>query len=164
MIGRFMRICAWLAAGLFTLSGVMLTYEVLARYFFTAPTIWAAELSQLCLIWGSLVAMAWALHSRRHIVVDALATQLPRRVSRVTDALALLFVAGIAVLVTWYGWGIFLDSFERGRTTGSMLDIPVWISELSVPLGFAFLVVIALIEAVATLMGRRDDLPEAIHE
>ena len=37
---------AWLAAWLFVLSGIMLSYEVVARYFFLAPTKWAAEHQQ----------------------------------------------------------------------------------------------------------------------
>ena len=48
---------AWLAALLYGASGVMLTYEVGARYLFIAPTSWASELSQLCLIYGTLLAM-----------------------------------------------------------------------------------------------------------
>ena len=51
-----------------------------------------------------------------------------------------------SILVAWKGGGIFYDSFERGRTSGSMLDLPMWISELSVPVGFALLFVQALIE------------------
>ena len=43
---------AWLSAILFGMAGIMLTYEVGARYLFIAPTIWAAELSQLSLIFG----------------------------------------------------------------------------------------------------------------
>ena len=52
---------AWLSAILFGMAGIMLTYEVGARYLFIAPTIWAAELSQLSLIYGTLLAMPWAL-------------------------------------------------------------------------------------------------------
>lgn len=147
---------AWAAAALFVLAGAMLTYEVTARYFFVRPTIWAAELSQLCLIWGSLIAMAWALRAGRHIAVDAVAALLPAPARRATDAFAMLAVAGFSAITAWHGWSIFYDSFERGRTTGSMLDLPTWVAELSVPLGFALLLVQALIEAVRALQGRRD--------
>lgn len=155
---------AWAAAILFTISGVMLTYEVMARYFFTAPTIWAAELSQLCLIWGSLIAMAWALGARRHIAVDAVVRLLPDGVRRLTETFAMLAVAAFSAMVTWKGWTIFYDSFERGRTTGSMLDLPTWVSELAVPLGFALLFIQALIETRRALAG---DLPvdeAGVHE
>jgi len=161
---RLTTALAWAAALLFTFSGVMLTYEVIARYFFTAPTIWAAELSQLCLIWGSLIAMAWALGARRHIAVDAVVRLLPEGVRRLTETFAMLAVAAFSALVTWKGWAIFYDSFERGRTTGSMLDLPTWVSELAIPIGFALLFVQALIETGRALSG---DIPAdeaGVHE
>ena len=156
MLDRLTTALAWLAAALFTLAGAMLTYEVVARYFFTAPTIWAAELSQLCLIWGALIAMAWALRARRHIVVDAVAALLPPAVRRWTDGFAMLFVAAFSAALVWKGWPIFWDSFERGRTTGSMLDLPSWVAELAVPLGFLLLGVQAVVEMVRILRHGAD--------
>ncbi|SLN64972.1 Tripartite ATP-independent periplasmic transporters, DctQ component [Roseovarius gaetbuli] len=153
---------AWLAAVLFTVAGVMLTYEVLARYFFIRPTIWAAELSQLCLIWGCLIGMAWLLSARRHIAVDAVIQLLPPGAQRWIEAAAMLVVAAFSAMVTWKGWDIFLDSFERGRTTGSLLDLPSWVVELAVPLGFALLFIQALIEAVRSLRGTGADREIAI--
>ncbi len=140
------RGCAWIAAALFALSGAMLTWEVAARYFFVRPTIWAAELSQLCLIWGALISMAWALGARRHIAVDAVAALLPPGVRRWTEALAMAIVAAFSAVTAWHGWAIFHDSFARGRTTGSMLDLPSWAAELAVPVGFGLLLIQALIE------------------
>lgn len=130
---------AWLAAILLTLSGIMLTYEVVARYFFNAPTIWAAELSQMCLIWACPVAMGWALSHRRHIRVTAVTDLLPPRGKQATEILSLLVILTFSVVVTIYGYDIFLDSFERGRTTGTMLDLPAWMPEAAVPAGFALL-------------------------
>ena len=49
LVSQFERLTlgfAWVAAWLFALSGAMLSYEVVARYFFLSPTKWAAELSQ----------------------------------------------------------------------------------------------------------------------
>ncbi|HAJ22380.1 MAG TPA: C4-dicarboxylate ABC transporter substrate-binding protein, partial [Rhodospirillaceae bacterium] len=94
----FTFILAWIAAILFAATGAMLTYEVIMRYFFISPTIWAAELSQLCLIWGSLIAMAWALRWGRHIAVDAVAVLLPVHVRRQTDAVAMIVVALFSVV------------------------------------------------------------------
>jgi len=137
---------ASVAAVLFVLAGIMLSYEVVARYFFSSPTIWAAELSQLCLIWGSLLGMSWLLHKQRHIRVDAVAALLPSQVRHGLDVIAMLVVAVFAAMVTIWGFDIFYDSFERGRTTGSLLNLPAWIAELSVPLGFAMLFVQSLFE------------------
>ena len=150
---RLTTLLAWVAAALFVASGAMLTYEVVARYFFTRPTIWAAELSQLCLIWGSLIAMAWALAARRHIRVTAVTSLLDRKGQIAFDLFAMLAVALFSGVVVWKGWAIFFDSFERGRTTGSLLNLPSWIAELAVPFGFALLFVQALIEVMRLARG-----------
>ena len=126
----------------------MLSYEVIARYFFTNPTRWAAELSQLCLIWGCLLAMAWVLSLRRHITVNAVTKLLPPKAQTICVALSLIILITFSVVVVVYGWEIFFDSFNRGRTTGSLLNLPTWIAELSVPVGFALLTAQALEELV----------------
>lgn len=153
---------ASIAAILFALSGAMLSYEVVARYFFSKPTVWAAELSQLCLIWGSLLGMSWLLAQQRHIRVDAVAVLLPERLRRCLDALAMAVVALFAVIVAVWGFDIFLDSFSRGRTTGSLLNLPSWVAELSVPVGFVLLFFQALLEIPRAWQGAHSQA--AVHD
>ena len=127
---------AWSAAWLFSLAGIMLTYEVVARYFFIAPTRWASELSQLTLIYGTLIALPWLLQNRRHIQINAITAQLSDRYQRVVGIATMGILIIFSLYVAVYGWMIFHDSFERGRTTGSLLDLPSWIAELPVPVCF----------------------------
>ena len=124
---------AWLSAILFGLAGIMLTYEVAARYLFIAPTSWAAELSQLSLIYGTLLAMPWALQHRRHIQINAIIHKLSEQNQRKIGIIMMLVLIVFSFYVVVYGFEIFIDSFERGRTTGSLLDLPSWIAELPVP-------------------------------
>lgn len=142
------RIAGYTGASLMALTGAMLAYEVIARYFFIMPTTWAAELSQLCLIWGCLLAMPYVLATRHHITVNAVTNLLTPPVQRLCVAVALLWIIAFSVIVTLWGWEIFFDSFSRGRTTGSLLNMPVWISELAVPVGFALLTLQATAELI----------------
>ena len=142
------RLTGMFGACLLAATGAMLTYEVVARYFFVKPTIWAAELSQLCLIWGCLLAMAHLLTLRRHITVNAVTSLLPQAAQKVCAMVALVVVILFSAIVTVYGFDIFYDSFERGRTTGSLLNLPVWIAEASVPLGFGLLTAQAVVELI----------------
>lgn len=153
IFSHLLKALAWIAALLFFVAGGMLTYEVAARYLFVAPTIWAAELSQLCLIWGSMIAMPWLLQANRHIAVDVVTDRLGRAGRTVCRLLAMTAVALFSAVVAWKGGGIFLDSFERGRTTGSMLDMPIWVSELAIPVGFSLMFLQALIELARTPGG-----------
>lgn len=126
-------------ATLLAVTGLFLTYEVVARYFFIKPTTWAAEVSQLCLIWGCLLAMAWVLTLRQHITVNALTSLLPRSAQKVCVALSLMAILVFSIVIVFWGWDIFYESWVRGRTTGSLLNLPTWVAELPVPLGFLLL-------------------------
>lgn len=146
IVTHLCRLAGLLGACLMAATGAMLTYEVIARYFFIKPTIWAAELSQLCLIWGCLLALGWVLDLRRHITVNAVTGLLPRSAQRVCVALSLLVLIVFSLIVTYWGWTIFYDSWERGRTTGSLLNLPSWVAELSVPVGFGLLTAQAIVQ------------------
>lgn len=149
IITRLSRFAGLLGACLMAATGAMLTYEVIARYFFVKPTIWAAELSQLCLIWGCLLSLGWVLNMRRHITVNAITALLPPRMQTVCVALSLLILIAFSTIVAFWGWDIFYDSWERGRTTGSLLNLPSWIAELSVPIGFGLLTAQGVVELLS---------------
>jgi len=157
------RALAGLAAVLLFLIGAMLTFEVIARYFFNAPTIWAEELSRLFLIWAVFIGSAALLASGDHIRVTVLVERAPRILRRFFSVVALVFVAVIAGSVAWNGLPSALDSFERGRTTGSMLDLPQWWSQAAVPLGFAMLAVQAVLLALSVIAGGEDPFERPSH-
>ncbi|WP_299284398.1 TRAP transporter small permease [uncultured Tateyamaria sp.] len=148
LISRISQLACSVGAVLMALTGAMLTFEVIARYFFTKPTIWAAELSQLCLVWGCLLAMAHLLTLRRHITVNAVTALLPEAGQRFCAYIALMVVIVFSAIVAIWGFDIFHTSFERGRTTGSILNLPIWISEASVPVGFGLLALQGAVEMI----------------
>ena len=129
-------VIARIAAGAFFIIGVMLIYEVTARYFFNAPTIWAEELARLFMVWAVFAGSSSLIASNNHIRVSVLIDLLGSRARKLQELGMLLFVAAFCGIVAWYGTPIAFDSFERGRTTGSMLDIPSWWMQASIPIGF----------------------------
>ncbi len=162
LIDRLADVLARLSAVLYAAIGLMLGFEVTARYLFNAPTIWAEELSRLALTWATLLGAAWLVHDGGHVRVTMLLDSLSDRPRRVLEIFSLLFVAAIAALLAVHGWSIAEDSLVRGRTTGSMLDIPIWTSQIAVPVGAVLLTVQCLLEAGR--IARGGPLPKAAHE
>ncbi len=159
-------ISVWLArvaAAVFVATGAMLTYEVAARYIFNAPTIWAAELSQLLLIVGVFIALAGTLHRREHISIDILHRLLPDRAKQVSDTFVLTFICVFSAIVTYWGFDIAWDSFINTRSTGTMLNLPNWWSEVFIPFGFALVTLQALVEIVRVWTGEGWGSGEAGH-
>lgn len=148
------RISGWLAtlaAWLFFATGLMLGWEVVARYVFTAPTIWAEELSRLFLVWGTFAGAAALVHRRDHIRITVLTDALPQGARSTLEIVSLLAVAAFGLAITYYGFEIAYDSWSRGRTAGSMLDLPLSWSQFAVPAGALLLAVQAVVEALRTL-------------
>lgn len=155
LVDRLSGALARLAGWAYFAIGLMLFYEVVARYFFTAPTIWAEELSRLVFIYATLLAAPFLLHHNQHIRVTALVGLLGPGARRACRLIALAFVAAFAILLVWYGLDAPLNSFARGRTSGSMLDIPAWWPQAAVPFACALLALQSIVEFVRTAMGAR---------
>lgn len=153
------RACAWLAAGLFFATGLMLGYEVFARYLFTAPTIWAAELAELAMVWAVFLAGAWLLRQRAHIRITLLAETMPVSVRRGLETLVMLAIAAFSIAMVYYGWQIAANSFEVGRRSGTMLNLPAGVWQLAVPVGFTLLAAQAIAELARLARGEPVDRP-----
>ena len=147
-VDRVNTAMGYVAAWVFFLSGVFITYEVVARYVFIAPTIWTEEVSRLLLVWGTYLAMAALLHRREHISISIVTGRLGPRGQLWAERLMLIFVAALSLVTLLWGWDIAHDSLVRGRSTGTMLNIPNWWGEMAIPLGFALLLVQSLVDLV----------------
>ena len=147
-VDRVNTAMGYVAAWMFFLSGVFITYEVVARYVFIAPTIWTEEVSRLLLVWGTYLAMAALLHRREHISISIVTGRLGPRGQLWAERLMLIFVAALSLVTLLWGWDIARDSLVRGRSTGTMLNIPNWWGEMAIPLGFALLLVQSLVDLV----------------
>ncbi len=139
----FGRCAAWA----YFIIALTLGYEVFMRYLFIAPTIWAEEVSRLLLVWATFGGAALLLHRRQHITITVITDSFSARVRQIQEVAVLLFIGCLAVVIVWYASGIALDSFERGRTTGSMLDLPAWWVEVALPVCFTLLGLQAFLEA-----------------
>ncbi|MXN66182.1 TRAP transporter small permease subunit [Stappia sp. GBMRC 2046] len=161
IIDRLSAALGQFAAWAYFATALMLGYEVFMRYVFIAPTIWAEELSRLFLVWGTFAGAAILVHRRQHIAITVLTDALPPRLKHLQQVVVLLFIAFIAAVTVWYAFDIAADSFTRGRTTGSMLDVPAWWNEAAIPVCFTLLSLQALVEALRVAFeGPADTPPE----
>ena len=136
------RVAAWL----YFLIGLIIAWEVGTRYLFNAPPIWTQEIAQLLMLRATFLAIARALQYNQHIRLNVLDIWLRPAMRIWFQLFPLVFIALFSLLVTWYDYEIFLDSFVRGRTTGTMLNIHSWWSQLVIPVGFALLFLQALVQ------------------
>jgi TRAP-type mannitol/chloroaromatic compound transport system permease small subunit len=99
--------------------------EVLLRYVFEAPTVWANE---LCL-WMSgfvfLLSGLYAMQQRNHIRIYLLYDILPRNAQRMCDTISVLLILFFAFSMVYGGFGEAQAKFLRWETFGTYWDPPL---------------------------------------
>ena len=106
------------------LTGVML-FEVLLRYVFEAPTLWANEMSLWLAGFVFLCAGLYAMQQRSHIRIVLLYDAVPRPVQRVFDIISTSCIVIFAFFLCYGGYGEAFDKFHRWETFGTAFDPPI---------------------------------------
>jgi len=103
-----------------------LVYEVVARYAFTAPTIWAYDVTYMLYGTFFMLGAAYTLRRQGHIRTDLLYAGWSVRRQGWTDAACylVLFFPGMLALL-WVGWEFFAKSFGQGERVVTSPWMPV---------------------------------------
>jgi len=116
------RIVAWLIVPMV----LSLVWEVFARYLFTAPTVWAYDLTYMLYGTFFMLGAAFTLQRKGHIRTDTFyAAWSPRR-QAVTDLVCylVLFFPGLIALF-WFSGEFFLKSWSQGERVVTSPWMPV---------------------------------------
>jgi TRAP-type mannitol/chloroaromatic compound transport system permease small subunit len=146
-----------IAASFLTLPMIcVILLEVVLRYFFNAPTIWALESAQIMFGFMFLLGAAYTLREDGHVRVEIAYMYTGKRATAGLKIFALLFVFLYCGTVLYYGGIRALDAIsieERHFSVWSPIVYPV-ISMIPVAAGLMILHGLAqLIREVARLRG-----------
>ena len=102
-----------------------IAYEVVLRYFFRAPTLWANELSLWLGGMSYLFGGLYAMQQRNHIRITALYDVVPPGVKIAFDAVATLCVVAFAVAVCVGGYPSAWRSLTTWERFGTAWNPPI---------------------------------------
>ena len=136
---------------------VGVTWEVIARYGFNAPTLWAFDMTYM--LYGSLFMLgaAYALLRGAHIRTDFFWEKFSDRTKGVIDAVAYVcfFFPALLVLL-WVGWGEFSHSFGLRETSEQTAwRPPIYPFKGVVPLAALLLLIQGVSEFLKSLYAAR---------
>lgn len=139
---------ARIAAVMIVIIAVILAYEVLARYVFRAPTRWTSDVGTTLMIWLTFLAMAQSLRSDGMIRITAVVANAPASVRKLSQGFTLVVIGGFSLLAVWLCFGAMVESFTMGRRQPTMLQMPEWIAEAPIIVGYACLALQALADLI----------------
>ena len=110
---------------LLTLCALVVTYNVIARYVFRAPTGWTFEISILLMLVAVFFAVSYGLREGSHVSVHVLIHLLPAQTRKIFEIISYVFVLGYAVVFTRYALVMVTESFALSEKS-DFLSLPVW--------------------------------------
>ena len=144
-------------AGLnFLLISIFITVDVLGRRFVGISSAVTDEMGGYALVFGSTLALAFAMATGAHVRIDVLLPKFPRRLRAILNYVAYLAMTMFAAMLANYSWKLAWESWETDARAMSFLRTPVCWPQGIMALGFTLLAVQAgLMLAVALLDSLR---------
>ena len=152
-IDRFALLCGRLVAWLIVPMVLSLVYEVVARYFFNMPTVWAYDMTFILYGTFFMLGSAYTLMKKGHIRTDTFYAHWSPRRQGVTDAICyLVFFFPALIVFGWLGWEFFLKSFQQGERFVTSPWMPAaWPLKFMIPAAGALLLIQGVSEVLKSI-------------
>jgi TRAP-type C4-dicarboxylate transport system permease small subunit len=123
-------------AALAVMSALVLT-QVVLRYVFAAPLVWAEEATVFLMIWVTFIGSGIAIRRNAHIAMTVVADRLPTGLARAVAAASQLAIVAFLAVVAWQGFR--LAAFVADQPSPAM-RIPMMWPYLAIPVGALFMI------------------------
>ena len=154
LLDRLSRGAMWIAMVCIVLMTAIITYQVVARYFFNASPAWSERLSLVLLGYLVFFGAAAGVHERFHIRIDALRNAVRPGLRKTFDITAYGAVAGAGVVMIVAGlqltttlWAFKIPS----------LGIPRGVALLPIPLSGALITLFSGAQLYEVMSARKTD-------
>lgn len=104
---------------------LVMFYEVVSRYVFSKPTLWANELSLWIACFVFLLAGLYAMQQRSHIRIYIIYDMMPRWAQKTSDSISVLLIVAFTFALVWGGYTDAENRFLRMETFGTAWDPPI---------------------------------------
>jgi TRAP-type C4-dicarboxylate transport system permease small subunit len=161
-VDRIIGAAAWLsqaggiaAAGLLLSAVLVICQMVFVRYVLQGSAIWQHEFATFSLIGATFIGAPYVLLTHGHVNVDLLPIYLGARGRFALALLAALISLAFCIVLVWYGFGFWYQSYVENWHAQTVWRPPLWIPYFAVPLGMGLLALQYVAEILALLTGRR---------
>lgn len=153
VLERFNRFFGFVGAWILVVLIVTMVWEVIARYFFDAPTQWAFEMGYMLMGASFMLGIAITMQMRRHIRVDFIYDHVGPKKKAIIDLVGYFFLIPMLLWLTAGLWDYFHEAYRVGETSGESAWNPIiWPFKFSFVMGFIMLTFQTLVETLKSIM------------
>ncbi|MCK5611495.1 TRAP transporter small permease [Candidatus Pacearchaeota archaeon] len=154
------------AAGVISLiiMTVMITLNVLLRFFANKPQLFVEEFSAYLFICIVYMGLAHTTRIGAHISVELVVRQLPQRVRTSLEVLTSVVALALMAAFFKYSWDLFMRSIQMHHKADSVFATPLWIPQSLIWIGLAFFCFAIVSRAVQKFVGLQKKVGEEKNE
>ena len=114
---------------------LIILYEVISRYAFNSPTIWASEIGQQAFALTVLLGGAYTFRKGGFISISIFYDRFGYRARAVADIFTLLCISIFCFVLLWKGGEIALESVQIQEGSSTYWNPPIYHLRVALPLG-----------------------------
>lgn len=138
LVEPVMRAARVLLGGLLLFSIALNFANVLARYLFLSPIVWAEEIMTFILLWCVFLGAALVTWKDEHLRMTVLYDRLPAKWQQALRITSAVCMAGILIFVLVQSTRIVSLFIGYGQKA-AVTELPIAIPHLAIPAGFALM-------------------------
>jgi C4-dicarboxylate transporter, DctQ subunit len=162
VLDRINSVMAWIAAIAIIFMMFAISYAVMMRYAWNKPVPWVLEISSYLMLYITFLGTAWLQRKGGHVEVDLLTGRLKPRIRAAFRTITSLGGAVVGFVLTWKGWLVTIDYFQRDVTVIGILNTPHFLLIGVIPIGGLLLLTEFLLQAWrhGTVALKETDTPQ----
>jgi TRAP-type C4-dicarboxylate transport system permease small subunit len=127
-------------------ASIILSYSVVVRALFRAPTYWQDEASVFLLVGATFLTAAYVQSERGHVAIEALTSLLSPRINQLRLIMVDIFTLAFCLFFAWKSWTLLHEAVEDGQISSSTWGPPMWIPYSLMAIGMSLLCVQVLMQ------------------
>jgi len=131
---------------------IMLSTEVVLRYIFNSPTVWAHGYTQRFFGGYFVLIGAYTLVKKGHVRVDVIYGHVSEKMKAILDLVNYLFLLVWSGIMIPVGWLFFLKSYEISEVDEMVLSHPIWWVKFLIVVGMSLIFLQGLSEAIKIIL------------
>ena len=148
------RVVSWVAV----LFAGLIIYDVVLRYAFNAPTLWAFDLTKGLFGFYFILLGGYALRHQAHVRVDLVTGALKPLPRRIVEILGYpIFFFPFAWVFVHQSYLFALRSWNQGETTYGAIQMPVYPIKIAMAVAAVLLLLQGIAEFIKLLVNRIEE-------
>ncbi|GAB6888740.1 TRAP transporter small permease [Desulfothermus okinawensis JCM 13304] len=134
------KLGAYISGFFMLLIVFLISLEIFLRTFFKTSTMVSDEFSAYFMVFSVFLGLAYTLKEGKHIKITLITSRIKnKKVAKALDLVVFTLAFAISIYALYYSIMMVYETYSLDMRADSMLETPLWIPEMGVPLGFLLL-------------------------